>query len=547
MQSAFPYRPKYLLICDLSMMVDPLGAIIGAIQLAQLLKTTITTFVEAEHIERALVIQLHLNASTLHRFVTMFRLVEESGLSKDDQIIIAEASELLVPEIQSMKDTCAKIHQRDSRGGRLILKAAWVTYRRRQIEALRDRMWQWSETFNDFYDTLPENIKARLKSSDPEGTPKSNTDYMRNLSSVFGSLAMSATTRSWTRLRKEASDVEIVGTLGALRSANFEGTKVLLEYKLYRKGEDAERVAYIADQIGRLANFLEMADPITTGVLECVGWIEVPEMSRFGLLFKMPLGCGTFPNNANEANNQGGLATLHSIISDGSPAISDPTRRQYAPKHALNERVSAASTIATALYYLHSYNWVHEGLRSSNVLMLANDDHGEGGYDSSNPQHLGRPFLLGFDGARSNEGSISIGGVEPIGMDEKRFVENLYRHPDRQGESAGDRLRYQMCHDQYSLGVILLEIGLWIPLEKEPSLRALRRQPLETSRETHLAVRRALTRLAETKLEVTFGRRYQTVVLSCLRVESSASYDLSRFLYDVVEPLSSMNLCLSDV
>lgn len=36
---------------------------------------------------------------------------------------------------------------------------------------------------------------------------------------------------------------------------------------------------------------------------------------------------------------------------------------------------------------------------------------------------------------------------------------NVYRHPLRQGNDPVDR--YRMQHDIYSLGVCLLEVGLW--------------------------------------------------------------------------------------
>jgi hypothetical protein len=442
-----------------------------------------------------------------------------------------------------MKDACAKIHERDSRGGKLILRAAWVTYRRRQIETLADQMKRWSETLNDFYTALPADTKARLESPESGGTLESNAEYMRQLSSYFGSLALNAKREEVNRLKRESKDITILAKLGPLRSATFEGQKLLVEYKPYRKGETEEQLVYISNQIGRLANFLEKADPTTTGILACEGWIEAPDMNRFGILFKVPVGYKLVARDKEGADGQQGLTTLHSVISEGSPAVSDPTKRSYTPRHALDERLTAAGTIAIALYSLHSYNWVHEGLRSSNIVMLAEDDEYAG--DPPRPPRLGRPFLLGFDGARSNTGMISIGGVEPIDTDESRFAENLYRHPDRQGETSEDRLRYQMCHDQYSLGVVLLEIGLWMPLEKEPSLRMIRQQTFETPRAKHFAVRQALIRLAEARLGITFGHRYQAIVLKCLQIKSSASYDLSRFLYDVVEPLSSMKSCLS--
>lgn len=129
--------------------------------------------------------------------------------------------------------------------------------------------------------------------------------------------------------------------------------------------------------------------------------------------------------------------------------------------------------IAVALFYLHSYSWVHENMRTSNVLMLAEKTGHRQGPTDSGRESLSRPFLIGYDAARSSQGVYSIGN-EDVKIEDEIIAQSLFCHPDRQGDAAGDRLRYQMCHDQYSLGVVLLEIGLWMPLEKEKSLRGLR-------------------------------------------------------------------------
>lgn len=70
------------------------------------------------------------------------------------------------------------------------------------------------------------------------------------------------------------------------------------------------------------------------------------------------------------------------------------------------------------------------------------------------PKALGEPFLSGFMYARANEAvsmPLSVHGLFSSELD-------ISRHPDRQGDPSV--IRYSMCHDVYSLGVILLEIGL---------------------------------------------------------------------------------------
>jgi hypothetical protein len=523
---------------------DPFSVIMNTISLAKLLQTTITRFVDAKDDEKTLVDQIRLSALALNGFVKMFGRVAEAGLNAADQALMAEICDCLQPAIYSMRDICVKIHEQASRWERFRKRMAWVTYRKEQLEALAAHMRHWSSLFNDAKESLPAEIKRRLDGND-QGT--SSGDTMSSLGSLFNSMVTDASLSDVQKMKREAGEVTIVQTLGTLRAATFQGKNILVEYKKYDSTADAHRISYIEKQIGGLSNFLALADPITTGVLSCCGWIAQPELYRFGLLFRIPPGYRLSPITAAQASptDVGELSTLRSIIAAGSPAASDPTRIVYVARHALNERISAACMVAVALFYLHSYSWVHETLRTSNVLMLTEEVGQTQVPSGSGSISLGRPFLIGFDAARSSQGIHSIGGNVSERSEDEKFAQDLFTHPDRQGDAAGDRLRYQMCHDQYSLGVVLLEIGMWMPLEKERSVRALKSKTFDSAVAKRVAIKQVLLKLAEEKLALTFGKRYQSIVIQCLAIQSTNSYDLSRFLYDVVAPLWEMKSALA--
>lgn len=65
---------------------------------------------------------------------------------------------------------------------------------------------------------------------------------------------------------------------------------------------------------------------------------------------------------------------------------------------------------------------------------------------------LGTPLLVGFERFRFDEQRTNIFGDD-------LWRNNLYRHPARQGLHLEEI--YNMRHDIYSIGVCLLEIGLW--------------------------------------------------------------------------------------
>ncbi|RMZ69356.1 HET-s domain [Pyrenophora seminiperda CCB06] len=119
-----------------------------------------------------------------------------------------------------------------------------------------------------------------------------------------------------------------------------------------------------------------------------------------------------------------------------------------------------ARSIARALLYMHLAGWLHKGIRSDNILFFA-EDHGEFSYD--------KPFIVGFEYSRE---ASAVAQTEGVTDD---FDCNLYRHPDVQGLPAAatqsappqgtqpsntNKIPFDYSHDQYSLGVMFLELGL---------------------------------------------------------------------------------------
>jgi hypothetical protein len=85
--------------------------------------------------------------------------------------------------------------------------------------------------------------------------------------------------------------------------------------------------------------------------------------------------------------------------------------------------------------------------------------------------HLGVVKICGFDASREVAGqNVSRG------QDDGNWKHELYCHPDRQQKTMSDAAehpsqvkRFRQKHDVYSLGVVLLELGLWQDLETFPT------------------------------------------------------------------------------
>ncbi|MCJ1307513.1 hypothetical protein MMC25_001159 [Agyrium rufum] len=213
-----------------------------------------------------------------------------------------------------------------------------------------------------------------------------------------------------------------------------------------------------------------------------------PPECRFGFVFLKPEG--------------GPVVTLHHLLNK-------------APKPSLSRRIALAQAIANCLLSLHSVNWLHKSLRSSNILFAGDERFLPTGTHNIN---LSSPFVSGFDYARP-----ALAG-EMTEIPTIRSENSLYQHPNAHGEGARESISFKKTFDIYSLGVILAEIALWRPVEE-----LLKKQNDEAwSKTARLSSKRGSTWTAEDvrntllsivtidAVEADAGTRFQAVVNTCL-------------------------------
>lgn len=196
----------------------------------------------------------------------------------------------------------------------------------------------------------------------------------------------------------------------------------------------------------------------------------------------------------------------------------------------LGQRFSLAAKLAEAVFFLHAAGFVHKNITSGSVVLLERSDQVNSdatGIDGS----LDEGFLMGFDlirgkDARTAKESLSRRQDQE---DEKRIWDfDIFQHPQRLSRES--TVRYIKAFDVYSLGVLLLQIGAWEPLER--LAWDLDDTDTSTWQKELLKVVRGLAPIT--------GERYQRVVSWCLALDGDEDIGETDFATGVLDHLDEL-------
>lgn len=257
----------------------------------------------------------------------------------------------------------------------------------------------------------------------------------------------------------------------------------LLEYRNYQ-GSSQDEIHTTRLAVRKIAQKLREVDS-TQGILPCLGFSEEPVNDRFALHFSPP---------ANTNNPQ----SLRTLLAD--PRSRDKT---IGKQHSITDRVHLAQAVASAVGYVHSFEFVHKNIRPENIIIFETQLSGVSAKEQSRqrfPFKIGEPYLVGYDGARNEVAETRL-------LDVTQWQRRLYLSPDRQ-DMTNVQVKYSMKHDIYSLGVVLLEIALWEDFTDETGaygkLFKATKEPLKL-----------LMQLSR-RVPLLLGDRYRDAVVACL-------------------------------
>lgn len=203
-------------------------------------------------------------------------------------------------------------------------------------------------------------------------------------------------------------------------TGEYNGHSILLDRTNYGALVPLDSMKANVRDLGRM---LANVEPDSFGLLKCLGALEVQphdaaediHATQFEFILEIPDQLRT-------------PKTLRSLLLSSA-------------KLSLTTRFQLSKQLARSVMFVHTTGFVHKGIRPE-TMVIFDDGIAE----------VGPSFLIGFERTRHAHG----------GTDYKGYIQwdkNMYRHPVRQGAWVEDA--YIMQHDIYSLGVCLLEIGLW--------------------------------------------------------------------------------------
>lgn len=225
---------------------------------------------------------------------------------------------------------------------------------------------------------------------------------------------------------------------------------VLIDYANFDSIYRDTHVPPPLQRLEALASYFQPMRSESQTNLSLLGYFEDLTQPRIGLVYDMPYSLqnrlqGNVTSAAPAFTSVSLLKLVQKSAKSGTPANSDVA----AP--ALEYRYRLALRLTEQLAELHSREMYHGNINSNSVLFTM----AAGGTPAQlRPDVIRSPLWASFD-------LFSKCTVEGVQQD---INLNIYRHPRDLPQSDKRDLFADIRFDIYSLSLILLEIGLWIPI-----------------------------------------------------------------------------------
>ncbi|OAX80724.1 serine/threonine protein kinase [Emergomyces africanus] len=222
-----------------------------------------------------------------------------------------------------------------------------------------------------------------------------------------------------------------------------EFSPILLEMQNCLQFPRRERLMQLFDTLQRL---VENSRVSHLGLLKFVGYFVDMTYSRYAFVYQIPLEMFPLLRQPSDVLRDVKPRPLVSLFHSGEG-------RPDSPIPNLESRFRLAYHLILAVLHLRSQNIVHGNINSNNILVFPDFQVPNKGLPGDSSSDFSHPYLTSlaqFDSEDKN--SVP----EPLSA-------SMYRHPDDRRVITDNS---SWAYDLYSLGLVLLEIGLWTPLSK---------------------------------------------------------------------------------
>ena len=192
----------------------------------------------------------------------------------------------------------------------------------------------------------------------------------------------------------------------------------------------------------------------------------------------------------------------------------------------LEDRFRLAFRLALSLLHIHANGISHRNINSSNVVFVDGSRPTDANSMPWKDGAIRHPLLTSFDTSAEDTHVAH----------QESFISSIYRHPMAE---SGKRTTYKAAYDIYSLGLILLEVGLWMPIHQ-----------LWKTKYSHQHFKARLQNVYSKKLAGKCGNRYMRVIEYCLSAADTRRSERQQpklqtdFYWNALKPLE--RCCMID-
>ncbi|KAF9641145.1 hypothetical protein BFW01_g504 [Lasiodiplodia theobromae] len=435
------------------------------------------------------------------------------NLPADDVALLESTAEYLQGLVGNIQKSLHKI-QRKGFLHTTINRTMWIV-RRTEIKEMEKEVRDWTERFGVRVLALPEELRTVISTAG-EGSNKAQIPaVIRSRDRLHDFLALSC---SGKRMRTRemllsnpaevVSEIEAVGDVSNMPLEYGDGQVIFSIRAVSEKELRPDDFDALCSEMGELAAALSCLDPAAdVRLLTTTYYFYYGKCEQFLFAHVPPYEVSS-------------MMTLEAMINDGP---------YPEPNISLSQRLKIAYKLAEAVLFLHTAGFLHKNITSSSVVLLqrAFPESGKVAPDDI----FDDAYLMGFDLIREVEATTYKTGTSRKCNHHLRSMWDfdIYQHPDRLREE--DSPRYIKTYDVYSLGVLLLEIGLWEPLRKVAPEPEIRDGPLGWVLELPCAT---------PILGMRVGEKYHRIVAWCLSLTGDRIVKDVQFVQQVLDPLESM-------